>query len=118
MITALLLAIKYHEDHYYDNVYYAKVGGVTCRELNLLEIEMLNLLEYDLYVSQELYEHCLEGVNSYEIKGVSFLSPGTNGKVVGEGGFSAACCFSKVSSQASIKTVPSSSDLIVETVDH
>ena len=49
------MAIKYGEDKYYDNAYYARVGGIACSELNLLEVQMLGLLAFDLYVLPQHY---------------------------------------------------------------
>eukprot|EP00826_Nyctotherus_ovalis_P049949 TRINITY_DN6073_c0_g3_i8.p1 TRINITY_DN6073_c0_g3~~TRINITY_DN6073_c0_g3_i8.p1 ORF type:complete len:115 (-),score=11.15 TRINITY_DN6073_c0_g3_i8:205-549(-) len=59
VITALVLAIKLLEDKYYDNNYYAKVGGVSCRELNGMELRLVEELEYELQVTQEEYREYL-----------------------------------------------------------
>ncbi len=56
VITSVVLAIKFLEDVYYDNDYYSKVGGISCRELNGLESEMLRLMHYELFISPELYQ--------------------------------------------------------------
>ncbi len=32
-----MVAIKYHDDDYYKNEYYAKVGGITLSEINKYE---------------------------------------------------------------------------------
>jgi hypothetical protein len=32
-MTAVVIAIKYHDDEYYKNEFYAKVGGITKSEL-------------------------------------------------------------------------------------
>ena len=37
ILASLMLAIKYNEDDYYSNEYYAKVGGIALKELNRLE---------------------------------------------------------------------------------
>jgi hypothetical protein len=50
LITALLIAIKYRDDIYQYNNYYAKIGGILIEELNKLELEFLKYIEYDLYV--------------------------------------------------------------------
>ena len=55
-MTSIVLAIKCHEDHYYDNNFYSKVGGISCKELNLLESDMLIRIDYDLHVPTEIYE--------------------------------------------------------------
>ena len=44
----MVLAIKYNEDDYYSNKYYAKVGGIALNELNELEYNLLILLEFNL----------------------------------------------------------------------
>eukprot|EP00826_Nyctotherus_ovalis_P042042 TRINITY_DN4289_c0_g3_i1.p1 TRINITY_DN4289_c0_g3~~TRINITY_DN4289_c0_g3_i1.p1 ORF type:complete len:200 (-),score=2.44 TRINITY_DN4289_c0_g3_i1:106-705(-) len=76
LITGVVLAIKYNEDDYYDNDYYAKVGGITCEELLLLECEMLALLNYNLYVSCSHYCYYLEKLNDCELSRQAFvLSP-------------------------------------------
>ena len=41
LITAVMLAAKFFDDQYYNNAYYAKVGGVPREEMNALEIEFL-----------------------------------------------------------------------------
>ncbi len=55
VLTALLLAIKFNDDVYYTNLYYAQVGGVVLEELNRLEAEMLGLLSFDIHVQPQLY---------------------------------------------------------------
>ena len=52
----MVMAIKFNEDRYFSNEYYAKVGGVSCKELNSLEKELLQIIDYDLTISHELYE--------------------------------------------------------------
>jgi len=55
LLSAIILAIKYSDDFYADNSTYAKIGGVSLKEVNMLEKDMLKLLRYDLYVSSNLY---------------------------------------------------------------
>jgi hypothetical protein len=38
MINSVMLAAKFFDDQYFNNAYYAKVGGVPCNEMNLLEV--------------------------------------------------------------------------------
>ena len=54
-LTSILIAIKYLDDIYYKNEYYAKVGGVSKDELNLLEIVFLDMIEFELYVPSSVY---------------------------------------------------------------
>lgn len=55
ILSALLLAHKYSIDVAYPFSLLAKVVGVTCEELKILESEFLVFVKFDLYVSQDLY---------------------------------------------------------------
>ena len=59
LLTGVLLSAKFLDDHYYNNAFYAKVGGVTTAELNRLEVEMLGLLAFRLLVPREELEQLL-----------------------------------------------------------
>lgn len=50
------MAIKFSEDKYYKNDYYAKVGGIKTNEMNNLEKEFLFLINFDLYVDSMTFE--------------------------------------------------------------
>lgn len=52
-----MLAAKFFDDIYYNNNYYARIGGVSCTELNSLEIEFLFLINFNLFVTTENYQH-------------------------------------------------------------
>ncbi len=55
ILVAMLLAIKFHDDHFFSNQYYAAVGGVSLVELNQMETEMLGMLQFRLFVSPGLF---------------------------------------------------------------
>ena len=55
IVTSMLVSIKYNEDDFFSNSFYAKVGGVSITELNYLEYEFLSLIDFDLYVDDDLY---------------------------------------------------------------
>jgi hypothetical protein len=59
VLTGVLLSAKFLDDHYYNNAYYARVGGVSTAELNRLEVEMLRLLGFRLLVPREELEQLL-----------------------------------------------------------
>lgn len=50
-----MLAAKFFDDVYYNNEYYAKVGGISNKEINQLEIEFLNYINFNLYVDPVLF---------------------------------------------------------------
>ena len=41
---------------YYNNAYYARVGGISNGEVNSLEMEMLRMISFSLFVQPEQYE--------------------------------------------------------------
>jgi hypothetical protein len=51
-----MLASKFFDDLYYNNAYYARVGGISNAEVNNLEMEMLHMISFSLCVSAEQYE--------------------------------------------------------------
>jgi len=56
VITAVLLAAKFFDDAYYNNAYYAKVGGVLVSEMNSLEVEFLFRINFSLRVLPDVFE--------------------------------------------------------------
>lgn len=55
VITSVLLAAKFFDDAYYNNAYYAKVGGVLVSEMNGLEVEFLFRINFSLHVTPEMF---------------------------------------------------------------
>ena len=53
MIATVMVAAKFADDFFYKNEYYAKIGGITKIDINALELELLNQLSYNLFVSEE-----------------------------------------------------------------
>ncbi len=50
-MISIMVAAKFFDDQYFNNAYYAKVGGVPCFEMNALETELLFLLNFHLFVT-------------------------------------------------------------------
>ena len=55
ILTSIVLAAKFFDDQYFNNAYYGKVGGVSCPEMNSLELEFLLLVNFSLHVTSEEY---------------------------------------------------------------
>jgi len=55
LLSALVVAIKNHEDTFYSNHFYATIGGVDKREMNSLEIEFLFACDFNLFIARETY---------------------------------------------------------------
>lgn len=66
VLIAIVLATKFTDDVHYDNAHFAKVGGLELHELNMLELQLLKLLKFELYISIEEFvafeSHVLECV--------------------------------------------------------
>lgn len=56
LVTSVMLAAKFFDDVYYSNAYYAKVGGVRPKEVNVLEAQFLELIDWRLHVTPQEYE--------------------------------------------------------------
>ena len=56
IICSMIIAIKYNEDNFYSSEVYAKLGGVTVKELNFLEFQFLILIKFSLFVEKELFD--------------------------------------------------------------
>ena len=60
LFVAVLLAIKYIEDSIYDNKYNSEVAAIKNEELNLIEYNFLVLINFNLFISNEVYENYCE----------------------------------------------------------
>lgn len=56
VITSVLLAAKFFDDAYYNNAYYAKVGGVLVSEMNGLEVDFLFRINFSLHVAPDVFD--------------------------------------------------------------
>ena len=56
LFTAILVSIKYNEDNYFENKYYAEIAGVKLKELQLLEYNFISLLQFNLFIQNEIYK--------------------------------------------------------------
>lgn len=55
ILGSMIIAIKYNEDEYYSQKFYAKIGGVTLAEICNLEYNFLSLINYNLLVNDNLF---------------------------------------------------------------
>ena len=63
LFTAILIAIKYNEDIICDNLYYSKIAGVTKKELQVLEYEFMKIIDFDLFISNKIYQTYYDYLN-------------------------------------------------------
>ncbi|KAI4372670.1 hypothetical protein MLD38_010872 [Melastoma candidum] len=70
LIASVVVAVKFMDDIYYNNAYYAKVGGISTVEMNFLEIDYLFGLGFELSISpatfQEYYNNLVSRMKQSE----------------------------------------------------
>lgn len=62
LITAITVGSKVFCDSYCTNTHYAKVGGISVQELNILELEFSFLIKWDLVVSHHMLNNYYLGL--------------------------------------------------------
>ncbi|XP_028789278.1 cyclin-P3-1 [Neltuma alba] len=61
LITSIMLAAKFMDDAFFNNAYYAKVGGISTSELNRLEMNFLFSIDFRLQISEESFgKYCVQ----------------------------------------------------------
>ncbi|KAK6162678.1 hypothetical protein DH2020_002519 [Rehmannia glutinosa] len=55
LITSVMVSAKFMDDMYYNNAYYAKVGGISTTEMNFLEVDFLFGLGFHLNVTPSTF---------------------------------------------------------------
>lgn len=55
LITSVMVAAKFVDDAFFNNAYYARVGGVSTSELNRLEMKFLFGLDFQLHVTVQTF---------------------------------------------------------------
>ncbi|CAK9309991.1 unnamed protein product [Citrullus colocynthis] len=61
LITSIMLAAKFIDDSFFNNAYYAKVGGVITAELNKLEMKFLFSIDFRLQVNIQTFgQYCYQ----------------------------------------------------------
>ena len=56
ILVSFVVTIKFHEDEHYSLKFYAKLGGISIKEMINLEYAFLKLLDFKLYIAEELYQ--------------------------------------------------------------
>ena len=66
LIASLMIATKFYDDFYYKNDFYAKIGGIAAKEINLLELELLTTFDFSLFITQEEFLSYLSRLDNYQ----------------------------------------------------
>ena len=60
VITAIMLGAKYQDDKRLANIEFGRIGGVQNQEINLLEVNFLETIGFNLWVSPEMFNGYLQ----------------------------------------------------------
>ena len=66
ILVSMIISIKYNEDEYNSLKFYSKLGGIPKSELFLLEYIFISLLNFNLFVSKELFDKYNDYVSSVD----------------------------------------------------
>lgn len=66
LFTAVLMSIKYNEDNFYDNKFYAEIAGVKLKELNMIENNFSDMIDFKYFVDDETYEKYKNYLEGFE----------------------------------------------------
>lgn len=67
LLVATVIAAKFQDDEVYSNRYYARVGGVSCKELQALEADFLVRIGWRAHVTPDDYNNCLRRLRSHAL---------------------------------------------------
>ena len=56
LFSAIYTAMKFNEDIFYKNSFYAKIGGISIKELINLENAFTKLIDFKFFVSEEIFQ--------------------------------------------------------------
>jgi hypothetical protein len=55
ILTSIMVAAKFFDERFSNNAYFAKVGGISTDEMNLLEREFLTMIQYQLHIHPSVF---------------------------------------------------------------
>jgi len=64
LITGTLVGAKLRDDEYYSNLYYSRIGGISCGELNMLELMFLDALQWDTWIDEKYFDQFLISISA------------------------------------------------------
>ena len=55
LFASILIAIKYNEDEFYENKFYAEIAGIKVTELKIIEYNFFCMCDFNLYVDEDIF---------------------------------------------------------------
>ena len=66
-LTGVMIAAKFHDDIFFFNSFYSRIGGIELKELNFMEKEFLRRIGYNLFIEPELFQAYIKKMIDYGI---------------------------------------------------
>ena len=66
LFTSILISLKFNEDEIYPFYYYSQIAGISQEELMQLELNFYFLIDFNLNVNKETFEHFQKILNNIE----------------------------------------------------
>ena len=67
LFAAILIEVKYNEDSFYENSYYAQIAGIKNKELKVIEYTFLEMINFNAYVDENTYNLYKESLYNFNI---------------------------------------------------
>ena len=68
ILASMVVAIKLNEDEFYSSEFYAKLGGISKMEMNNLEYEFAAMINFNLFVKEELFYKYYDLLINYDME--------------------------------------------------
>ena len=65
--TCLMITQKYYEDNSLNNKIYADLVGISCDELLNMEMEYMNLIDFELFIKDEEFTKYKQNISKFKI---------------------------------------------------
>lgn len=75
LITSVMVAAKFIDDAFFNNAYYARVGGVSTAEMNRMEVKFLFSLDFRLQVNVETFHKFCSQLGKEAAEGLQIDRP-------------------------------------------
>ena len=66
ILAAMVIAIKFNEDEYYTSSFYSKLGGISIIEMNQLEYEFATMINFNLFIKEDLFYQYYNLLKTYK----------------------------------------------------
>ena len=62
IIASCTISIKFHEDSNFTNSYCGKIGGLSLKEINLIEYNFYSKINFEMFIDENIYTLVVENI--------------------------------------------------------